>query len=138
MKYMGSKWRIAKHILPIILEGRKDGQYYVEPFCGGCNMIDKVPGNRIANDGNPYLIAMWEALSRGRDPPKIISREHYCEVRTSYKQNSDKYPMHYVGWVGFMGSFRGAFFFFFFLRVYGSFSYGRARGSYRLHRHSSL
>lgn len=44
MKYMGSKWRIAKHILPIILEGRNDGQYYVEPFCGGCNMIDKVQG----------------------------------------------------------------------------------------------
>lgn len=109
MKYMGSKRRIAKHILPIILEGRKDGQYYVEPFCGGCNMIDKVTGNRIANDSNPYLIAMWEALSWGWDPPKTISREHYREVRTSYRQNSDKYPMHYVGWVGFMGSFNGTF-----------------------------
>ena len=63
MKYMGSKWRIAKHILPIILEGRKDGQYYVEPFCGGCNIIDKVPGNRIANDGNPYLIALCVLLN---------------------------------------------------------------------------
>ncbi|WAX07884.1 DNA adenine methylase [Bacteroides phage BK687P6] len=110
MKYMGSKWRIAKHILPIILEGRKDGQHYVEPFCGGCNMIDKVPGNRIANDSNPYLIAMWEALSWGWDPPKIIEREYYRDVRTCYRQNSDKYPMHYVGWVGFMGSFRGTFF----------------------------
>lgn len=110
MKYMGSKWRIAEHILPIILEGRKDGQYYVEPFCGGCNMIDKVPGNRIANDSNPYLIAMWEALSWGWDPPKTISREHYLDVRTSYEQNSDAYPMHYTGWVGFTGSFNGTFF----------------------------
>lgn len=110
MRYIGGKSRIAKHILPIILEGRKDGQYYVEPFCGGCNVIDKVPGNRIANDSNPYLIAMWEALSWGWDPPKIISREHYCEVRTSYKQNSDEYPMHYIGWVGFVGSFSGKFF----------------------------
>ena len=110
MKYMGSKRRIAKHILPIILDGRKDGQYYVEPFCGGCNTIDKVPGNRIANDGNPYLIAMWDALSRGWDPPKIITREHYYNVQTSYKQNSDKYPMHFVGWFGFMGSFNGKFF----------------------------
>lgn len=64
MKYMGSKSRIAKHILPIILDGRKDGQYYAEPFCGGCNVIDKVPGNRIANDSNPYLIAMWERKLR--------------------------------------------------------------------------
>lgn len=110
MKYMGSKSRIAKHILPIILDGRKDGQYYVEPFCGGCNTIDKVSGNRIANDGNPYLIAMWEALSWGWDPPKIIDREHYCEVRTCYNQNTDVYPMHYIGWVGFVGSFNGKFF----------------------------
>lgn len=110
MIYMGGKRRIAEQILTIILEGRKDGQYYVEPFCGGCNMIDKVPGNRIANDSNPYLIAMWEALSWGWDPPKTISREHYLDVRTSYKQNSDEYPMHYMGWVGFMGSFNGTFF----------------------------
>lgn len=110
MKYMGSKRRIAKHILPIILDGRKDGQYYVEPFCGGCNTIDKVPGNRIANDSNPYLIAMWEALSWGWDPPKIIDREHYCDVRECYKQNTDVYPMHYVGWVGFVGSYNGRFF----------------------------
>lgn len=110
MIYMGSKRRIAKHILPIILEGRKDGQYYVEPFCGGCNMIDKVSGNRIANDGNPYLIAMWEALSWGWDPPKTISREHYRDVWTSYKQNSDEYLMHYTGWVGFTAGFNGTFF----------------------------
>lgn len=107
---MGSKRRIAKQILTIILEGRKDGQYYVEPFCGGCNTIDKVQGNRIANDGNPYLIAMWEALSWGWDPQKIISREHYCEVRECYSQNMDVYPMHYTGWIGFVGSFNGIFF----------------------------
>lgn len=110
MIYVGSKSRIAEQILTVILEGRKDGQYYVEPFCGGCNIIDKVPGNRIANDGNPYLIAMWEALSWGWDPPKIIDREHYREVRTCYRRNSDEYPMHYIGWVGFMGSFNSKFF----------------------------
>ena len=32
MIYMGSKGRLAKHILPIVLEGRKPNQYYVEPF----------------------------------------------------------------------------------------------------------
>lgn len=110
MIYMGSKRRIAEQILTIILEGRKEGQYYVEPFCGGCNTIDKVPGNRIANDSNPYLIAMWEALSWGWDPPKTISREHYCGVRECYSQNTDAYPMHYIGWVGFVGSFNGRFF----------------------------
>ena len=32
MVYMGSKRRIAKFILPIILANRTDGQWYVEPF----------------------------------------------------------------------------------------------------------
>ena len=93
MIYVGSKSRIAEQILTIILEGRKDGQYYVEPFCGGCNTIDKVPGNRIANDSNPYLIAMWEALSWGWDPPKIIEREYYRDVQKCYNQNTNAYPM---------------------------------------------
>lgn len=48
MIYMGSKARFAKELLPIILKDRKEGQWYVEPFCGGCNMIDKVTGNRMA------------------------------------------------------------------------------------------
>ena len=47
MKYMGSKARFAKEILPITLQGRKPNQYYVEPFVGGCNIMDKVKGNRI-------------------------------------------------------------------------------------------
>jgi DNA adenine methylase len=47
MKYMGSKNRIAKYILPIMLAERKPDQWWVEPFVGGGNMIDKVDGNRI-------------------------------------------------------------------------------------------
>ncbi len=53
---MGSKARIAKHILPIILKGRKTGQWYVEPFVGGANMIDKVTGNRKGADNNEHVI----------------------------------------------------------------------------------
>ena len=52
MKYMGSKSRIAEEILPIILNGRVDDQFYVEPFCGGLGTLDKVTGNRIGNDKN--------------------------------------------------------------------------------------
>ena len=42
MKYMGSKNRIAKHLLPIMLsECEKHGiTKWVEPFVGGCGMID--------------------------------------------------------------------------------------------------
>lgn len=35
MVYMGSKRRIAKYILPIMLSYRKEGQTWVEPFVGG-------------------------------------------------------------------------------------------------------
>ena len=53
---MGSKNRIAKHILPIILKDRKSEQWYVEPFVGGANIIDKVSGNRKAADNNEHVI----------------------------------------------------------------------------------
>ena len=35
MKYQGSKRSIIKKILPFLLENRKNGQYYVEPFVRG-------------------------------------------------------------------------------------------------------
>jgi len=68
MKYMGSKNRIAKHLLPIILKDRKEGQWYVEPFVGGANMIDKVEGNRIGADFNNYVIEALKLIRDGYTP----------------------------------------------------------------------
>lgn len=42
MRYSGSKARMPKEILPIILADRKEGQYFVEPFCGGCNVTRRI------------------------------------------------------------------------------------------------
>ena len=50
MRYTGNKSRIAKHILPIILNDRKPNQWFVEPFVGGANITDKVEGFRLASD----------------------------------------------------------------------------------------
>jgi DNA adenine methylase len=77
MKYMGSKARIAKHILPIILKDRKPGQWYVEPFVGGANMIDKVDGNRIGADSNYWLIDALKYIRDGSSIPK--SNEEFTE-----------------------------------------------------------
>lgn len=110
MQYMGGKTRIAKKILPLILADRKDGQYFVEPFCGGCNVTDKVLGNRIANDSNEYLIAMFRGLVSGEKYPEQISRELYNDVKTCFRSGSDKYDLGLMGWVGFMASYRGKFF----------------------------
>lgn len=110
MKYMGSKSAIAKHILPIITKNRKPNQYYVEPFVGGCNSIDKVLGNRIGGDINKYLIAFWQKIQKGWLPPTFITREHYSDVRESYNNADSNYPDYYKGYIGFNGSYGGRFF----------------------------
>jgi len=79
MKYMGSKARIAKYILPIILADRKEGQWYVEPFCGGCNTLDKVTGNRVGCDSNENVI---EAM--------IAIRDCICDLPQDNKQFTEE------------------------------------------------
>jgi len=106
MTYTGSKRRIAREILPIILAGRKKSQYFVDLFCGGCNIVDKVPGLRIANDYNYYLIAMWKALISGWQPPDYISEKEYYKI----KNCNSVYPDHLVGFAGFACSFGALFF----------------------------
>lgn len=113
---MGSKNRIAKDILPIILKDRGVNDYFVDVFAGGMNLIDKVKGKRVANDKNKYLIAMWEGLKNNRSRPYEISRELYNCARDVYKGrettsnhniNMDDFI---VGWIGFMASYNGRFF----------------------------
>lgn len=106
MIYMGSKNRIAKYILPIILKDRQPGQWYVEPFCGGCNSIDKVDGNRIANDSNEYLIAFLQYLSNLPSNLPYITEELYKDIQ----QNKHKYENWLVGYAAFSFSFGGKYF----------------------------
>lgn len=111
MNYSHGKASIANEILPIMLEGRKEGQYYVEPFCGGCNVISKVTGNRIAGDINPYLVSMWRELIYGRnDFPTSIPQKYYNAIRNLYKTKSLSYDIAKIGWIGYMASRNGKFF----------------------------
>ena len=111
MKYMGSKNRIAKHILPIILKNRKENQYYVEPFVGGANMIDKVDGNRIGADKNEFLIEMWKGLQENRERPHRIEKELYSKARDFFnKKDYTIFDKFMIGWIGWMGSYNGRFF----------------------------
>lgn len=111
MKYMGSKARIRKDILPIILKNRKEKQYYIEPFVGGCNMIEAVDGNRIAADNNKYLIAMFKGLQQNLKRPYDISKELYSQAREEYKNGTNiVFSDFEIGWIGWMASFNGRFF----------------------------
>lgn len=110
MKYQGNKNRIVDDILPILLRNRKDGQWYVEPFCGSCSVIQRVDGNRLASDKNKYLIAMWKSLTEGKEMPTYISKEYYDDVRDCFHGKNDRYTDDIIGWVGYMASFNGRFF----------------------------
>ena len=107
MVYMGSKNRIAKELIPIITQHLQPNQWYVEPFVGGANMIDKIEHPyKLGADNNKYLIALLEAVQNGQELPEYITKDEYIAVKT----NKDNYPDWYVGFVGFVCSFRGKFF----------------------------
>lgn len=107
MKYVGSKNKIAKEILPIILKDRQPDQYYFEPFVGGANIIDKVNCKRIGCDTNYYLIEMYKALQTGWEPPDSISESYYKDI----KQRKDiSYLPALVGFVGIGCSYSGKWF----------------------------
>ena len=105
---MGSKNRIAKEILPIILEHKNNVRFYIEPFVGGANIIDKVDKslNRIGFDLNPYLIALLQALQNDNwIYPKEYDNEYYKYVR----DNKDKFDKAVVGFIG-LNCYGGGFF----------------------------
>lgn len=106
MKYMGSKNRIAKYLLPIILKDRKPDQWYVEPFVGGANMIDKVEGRRIGADSNHYLMAFLKALQLGFEAPRNIDLQLYNHVNS----NKSIYKDEIVGCIGFCFTYSAKWF----------------------------
>jgi DNA adenine methylase len=109
MKYMGSKARIAKHILPIILKDRK-GETFVDLFVGGCNIADKVSGEVIACDNNKYLIALYQGLQAGIVGVSEISKSLYDKARKQYNGSDNGFTDFEVGWVGYMASANGRFY----------------------------
>lgn len=109
MKYVGSKNRISKYIVPILQDciDKNNITTYYEPLVGGANLIDKIRcKERIGNDIHPQLIAMFNELQKGWQPPSHISEEEYISVR----DNKDKYPDYYVGYVGFNSTFGSRWF----------------------------
>lgn len=108
---MGSKDKYFIEMMKFILKNRKINQWYIEPFVGGCNSIDKVDGQRIASDINKYLIALWQGLQSGRLGIESFGKELYSEARDEYNKGTNiKFDDFELGWFGFMGSFNGRFY----------------------------
>lgn len=110
MKYMGSKNRLSKEIVPIIqgyIDGMDNCKGYLEPFVGGANMIDKIKCNKkIGCDSHKYLIAFLKALSIGYKPPMNITEEEYKYIKT----HQDEYSDELLGYVGFQLSYGAKWF----------------------------
>ena len=109
MKYVGSKNRLAKELVPIIqLYITDDIKGYLEPFVGGANMIDKIEcNNKFGCDIHEELIELLKYVQDTNNIlPKTITEEEYNKVRL----NKDKYEKWYVGFVGFCATFGAKYF----------------------------
>lgn len=83
MHYLGSKARHADDIIAITCANRRADQWYVEPFVGGGNMINKVPqgAGRIANDKNYGMTALLHALGNlGWTPPETMTKTEWSRI----------------------------------------------------------
>jgi DNA adenine methylase len=115
MKYMGSKSRIAKYIVPIIqneIDTHEVDSYY-EPFCGGCNILDKIHcKEKYASDINRFLIALLQhTKTMGiKDYPVSVDKIHYAEIRDCFNSVGGDWEAWYIGAIGFLASYNGRFF----------------------------
>jgi site-specific DNA-adenine methylase len=108
MKYVGSKNRLAKELAPIIQSYiTNKTEWYVEPFVGGANMIDKIEFDRkVGYDSHKELIELLRYLQTDGELPENISEKEYLMVR----DNKSNYPNWYVGLVGFCATFGAKYF----------------------------
>lgn len=108
MIYMGSKNRHAKQLLPIILQNRQEGQWFVDVMCGGANLVDKVDGNRIANDVNRFVIAFLKEMQKPDFELPFIAEDLWLDMKAN--KNTDKYPDWVLGFAGYSLAFGGKWF----------------------------
>ena len=111
---MGSKSRIAKHIVPIIqryIDENNIKKYY-EPFVGGANIIDKIDcPKKIGSDLNKYLIALLKHVSEDGELYETVDKELYNKARTAFNNgDTSEFEDWQVGNIGFIASYNGRWF----------------------------
>lgn len=108
MKYIGSKNKISKQIVPILQKyiDENNIKSYIEPFVGGANIIDKIEcESRRANDIETLLVELFKrCLSDDNfldSLPELPSREHYFNVR----DNPNNYSIAYRAAILYFASY---------------------------------
>lgn len=105
MQYFGGKAKIAKELSKELQSRLKEGQAFVDLFCGSCNVVSKIKAPvRIANDLHKELITLHKAVQEGWIPPSSISELEYKEIK-----NSNEVPDYLKAFVGFGCSFSGKY-----------------------------
>ena len=80
--------------------------HYWEPFLGGGNVFEYMAPNflfSLGTDVHPDLMAMWQALRKGWDPPEEVTEEEYRSLQHAV-------PSALRGFAGFGCSFGGKWF----------------------------
>ena len=109
MKYVGSKNKLRKELIPIIQSyiNNHNINIYIEPFVGGANVIDKIKcHNKIGIDTHKYLVALLNHIKNNRIIIRTITENQYKDVRLN-KQNYDDW---FVGLVGFCATYGAKWF----------------------------
>ena len=111
---MGSKNRIAKHIVPILQKNicDKNIKNYFEPFVGGANLIDKIScNNKVGSDKNKYLIALLKHVQDDLPLYENVSKELYDDARNAFNSgNASLFEDWQIGNIGFLASYNGRWF----------------------------
>lgn len=104
MKYIGSKNKLSKELVPIIQSYiNENTKGYLEPFVGGANMIDKIQcNNKIGCDIKDSLIAL---LIQARDGVNEIPLTTTKEMYNLVKNNQCNYPKWLVGLYEFCATY---------------------------------
>ena len=111
MQYFGGKARIAKPLAEFLNSQLKEGQSFVDLFCGSCNVISKIDSKRIriANDLHYELIEMWKYASQHTPfSPDRVDEVMYKRMRKD--KNNEEFPAWLRGFAGFGCAFGGDWF----------------------------
>ena len=105
MRYQGGKFRLRKDICNVLNQYRREGQLFVDLFCGGGSIVREMSNPRLANDVCKPLIVMYKALLDGWVPPKNLNEQAYKIIKA--RMDLD-HPI--TAFAGFFCSFGGKWF----------------------------
>lgn len=103
MRYLGSKARIKKEIIPIITEHLDGTNEFVDAFMGGANIIDAVDyPHKVGIEISKYACAIWQKIKAVGISwiPQSFDEDDYYEVKFDYKNKTGRFSNAMIGYVG--------------------------------------